>query len=411
VLAYGLGRSYGDAPLLSGGRTLLMERLDRMLSFDPSTGWLRCEAGVSIRDLVDTWTPRGFFPPVVPGTTFVTVGGALANDIHGKNHHVAGSWADHVRNVEILLADGRVVVCDADQHPDLFWATVGGLGLTGVILAMDVRLVPVHNDLIEMESVRVRDLDHFFEVSAQSADYTHTVSWIDCAATGARMGRGVFMRGRHAGPDVTRRAGLVERAQRWASPLLDAKWLEPDWLLNRWTIKAFNEVYYRKQVRAVSRVVVPLEPFFFPLDFVKHWNHLYGRRGFLQYQFVVPPDSSWRAVRAILEAISGSGMASFLAVIKEFGESQHGGLSFPMPGPMIALDFPNYGQPLLDLLDRLDRMVADAGGRIYLGKDARLSAEMFRVMYPAWRDWKAARDGFDPRGVFQSDLGRRLGLA
>jgi decaprenylphospho-beta-D-ribofuranose 2-oxidase len=410
VLAYGLGRSYGDAALLSEGRTVLMERLDRMLEFDPVTGWLRCEAGVSIRDLVDTWVPKGFFPPVVPGTTFVTVGGALANDIHGKNHHVAGSWADHVRRVEVLTADGQVVVCDATQNQGLFWATVGGLGLTGIILAMDVKLIPVHNDLIEMESIRVRDLDQFFEVSAQSGAYTHTVSWIDCTAKGAAMGRGIFMRGRHAGAEVTRSEGLLERAQRWASPMLDAGWLEPNWLLNQWTIKAFNEVYYRKQWRAVSESVVPLEPFFFPLDFVKNWNYLYGKRGFLQYQFVVPPDPSWRAVREILGAISKSGMASFLAVIKEFGEESHGGLSFPMPGPMIALDFPNYGQPLLDLMDGLDKLVADAGGRIYLGKDARLSAEMFRVMYPEWEAWKATRDQFDPQGVFQSDLGRRLGL-
>lgn len=410
VLAYGLGRSYGDAALLAGGRTVFMERLDRMLDFDPSTGWLRCEAGVSIRDLLDTWVPRGFFPPVMPGTTFVTVGGALANDIHGKNHHVAGSWADHVRNVEILLASGEVVVCDAAQRPDLFWATAGGLGLTGIILAMDLKLIPIHNDLIEMESIRVRDLDQFFEVSSQSADFTHTVSWIDCTAQGKSMGRGIFMRGRHARAEVTRRPGLLERAQRLASPLLDVGWLEPNWLLNKWTIKAFNEVYYRKQLRAVQQAVVPLEPFFFPLDFVRNWNHLYGKRGFLQYQFVVPPDPSWRAVRKILEAISGSGMASFLAVIKEFGPTTHSGLSFPMEGPMIALDFPNFGQPLLDLMDRLDVLVAEVGGRVYLGKDARLGKDLFRVMYPEWRAWKTTRDAFDPNGVFQSDLARRLGL-
>jgi FAD/FMN-containing dehydrogenase len=274
---------------LSEGRTVLMERLDRMLEFDPVTGWLRCEAGVSIRDLVDTWVPKGFFPPVVPGTTFVTVGGALANDIHGKNHHVAGSWADHVRRVEVLTADGRSW-CAMRPRTRAVLGDGRGFGLTGIILAMDVKLIPVHNDLIEMESIRVRDLDQFFEVSAQSGAYTHTVSWIDCTAKGAAMGRGIFMRGRHAGAEVTRSEGLLERAQRWASPMLDAGWLEPNWLLNQWTIKAFNEVYYRKQWRAVSESVVPLEPFFFPLDFVKNWNYLYGKRGFLQYQFVVPPD-------------------------------------------------------------------------------------------------------------------------
>lgn len=411
LLAHGLGRSYGDAALIEGGRVVLTRRLDRMLAFDPETGWLRAEAGVSIEDLLKVFVPRGFFPPVVPGTQFVTLGGALACDIHGKNHHVDGTFADHVRRVEILTAAGDLVICDATHEPELFWATVGGMGLTGLILSMEVRLHRIESPYIEMESIRVENLDHFFEVSAESGDFTHTVSWIDCVARGRRMGRGIFMRGRHAGPAAAPRGpDLREKVLERVSPLLEVPFDAPGWLLNHATIRAFNEAYYRKQLRARQSSVVHYEPFFFPLDFVRDWNRLYGPRGFLQYQLVVPPDPEHRAIREILEAISGSGMASFLAVIKEFGDRVHGGLSFPAPGVTLALDFPHYGAPLFELLDRLDAIVADAGGRVYLCKDARLSRPMFRRMYPDWERWRAVRDRWDPEGVFQSALARRLGL-
>jgi FAD/FMN-containing dehydrogenase len=411
VLAHGLGRSYGDAALLEGGRVLLTRRLDRLLDFDPETGWVRAEAGVSIEDLLRTFVPRGFFPPIVPGTQFVTLGGALASDIHGKNHHVDGSFADHVRRVELLTASGEVVTCDADHHPDLFWATVGGQGLTGVILALDLRLVRIDNPYIEMESIRVENLDHFFEVSAESGEFTHTVSWIDCVARGASMGRGIFMRGRHASAAAAPAGpGLGERLKATAAPILDVPFDAPGWLLNNLTIRAFNEAYFRKQIHKRSSAVVHYEPFFFPLDMVRDWNRLYGARGFLQYQLVVPPDPEHRAIRAVLEAITASGMGSFLAVIKEFGEKVHGGLSFPAPGVTLALDFPNYGQPLFDLLNGLDAIVAEAGGRVYLCKDARLARGTFRRMYPEWEAWRATRDRWDPHGVFRSALGRRLGL-
>ncbi len=410
VLAHGLGRSYGDAALLAGGRVVLTERLDRMLGFDASTGWLTAEAGVSLLDVIRTFAPRGFFPPVVPGTQLVTLGGALAADIHGKNHHVAGSFSDHVRRVHLLVADGRTVVCDREHEPELFHATVGGMGLTGVVLSMDLQLVAIESPWIELETVRVSNLDHFFEVSAGSEAWPYTVSWIDCAATGKAMGRGVFMRGRHAGPGAAPSGRLIERLKAVVEPLLDARPIEPDWLLNRATIRAFNETYFRMHGRGVQRSFVHYEPFFFPLDAVKNWNRLYGARGMMQYQPVVPPDPDHRAMRTILERISTSGFASFLAVIKEFGESHHSGLSFPRPGTTLALDFPNHGQPLLDLMDTLDDVVLDAGGRLYLGKDARVTRERFQRMYPEWRAWRAVRDHWDPDGVFASDLGRRLGL-
>lgn len=382
-------------------------RLDRMLAFDPETGWLRCEAGVSLNDIIDVFLPRGFFPPVVPGTQFVTVGGALGNNIHGKNHHLEGCWGDHIRRVELLLASGEVVFCDADNNPELFWATTGGLGLTGIILSMEVQLYPVANTSIEMETIRVNNLDEFFEVSRESADYSHTVSWIDCVQSGSAMGRGIFMRGRHAREGVQAKSSIMDELAGFAQKHLDGRLFESNLLLNKATIRAFNEAYFHKTPAGIQEVVSDYIPFFFPLDAVQNWNYAYGSRGFLQYQMVVPERE---ACREILEIVSQSGMASFLAIIKEFGERRHGGLSFPEPGVTLALDFPNFGAPLLEMLDRLDEIVVAVGGRIYLGKDARLSKQNFRKMYPKWEQWKAVRDQWDPEHVFQSELGRRLGL-
>lgn len=411
LLAYGLGRSYGDVALIDHGRVLLTRRLDRMLDFDPETGWLRCEAGVSLQDIIQTFEPRGWFPAVVPGTWFVTVAGALANDIHGKSHHVDGTFADHVRRVELLTASGEVVVCDAEHEPELFEATRGGLGLTGVILSLELRLRRVAGPWIEMESVRFENLDHFFEVSAESATFSHTVSWIDCVATGKGLGRGIMMRGRHAPASTVAAPGALGKVIEKVSPLLEVPVDGPDWLLNKATIRLFNEAYFRKHPRGTRHAIVHYEPFFFPLDFVRDWNRIYGQRGFLQYQLVVPPDPQHRAIRHVLEEITRTGMGSFLAVIKEFGDVVHGGLSFPRPGVTLALDFPNYGAPLFELLDRLDAIVVEAGGRVYLAKDARLPRDVFRRMYPEWQAWKAVRDRWDPDHVFQSEMSRRLGLS
>ncbi len=410
MLAAGLGRSYGDTGLLSNGKMVSMLGLNHMIDFNEETGWLRCEAGVSLDDIIETFLPRGYFPPVVPGTKHITVGGAIGNDIHGKNHHCDGTFTDHVRNVEILTASGEIVVCDAEHEPELFHATVGGMGLTGIILSAEIKLNKVESPLIEMESIRVENLDHFFEVSAESSNYTHVVSWIDCAKQGKHMGRGIFMRGRHADADATRAPSIIERLEKAAKPILKMPCDAPNWVLGKPFIKVFNEVYYRKQLKAQSRCLTAIDPFFFPLDIIRDWNRGYGPRGFLQYQLVVPHDPEHRVIREVLADISKTGMASFLAVIKEFGPQDHGGLSFPMPGVTLAMDFPNFGAPLFELFDRLDARVVEAGGRVYLGKDARLSKETFRKMYPKWEEWKLVRDMWDPECVFQSDLAKRLGL-
>jgi decaprenylphospho-beta-D-ribofuranose 2-oxidase len=408
TLAYGLGRSYGDTGLLAEGHMLHTRGLNRILHFDPESGWVRCEAGVSLYDLIQTFVPQGFFPPVVPGTQYVTVGGAVANDIHGKNHHVDGTFCDHIRSVEMLLASGEVVVCDQDQNSELFWATVGGIGLTGILLSLELKLVKIEGPGIDMESIRIRDLDHFFEISAESKQFTHTVSWVDCIAKGKQMGRGIFMRGRHS-TDIPK-PRLLGRIANAISPLLNVPFNAPSFLLNPWSMKAFNTVYFHKHPNRLLKQTVAYDPFFFPLDFVRNWNRIYGKRGFLQYQFVVPHEANHKTIRQILSKITSSGMGSFLAVIKEFGNQTHSGLSFPQPGVTLALDFPNYGQPLLDLLFQLDRLVMQAGGRVYLGKDARLPQDHFQEMYPQWQEWKALRDQWDPQNRFQSTLGLRLGL-
>lgn len=410
-LAQGLARSYGDAALIDGGRVVLTRRLDKMLDFDPTTGWVRVEAGVTLKSLIETFLPRGFWPPVVAGTWFVTVGGAIASDIHGKNHHADGTFGDHIRRVELLTAGGEIVTCDAETEPELFWATVGGMGLTGVILAADVKLRPVHNAFFEVESLRVNNLDHFFEVSAESAHFTHTVTWLDSLATGDGMGRGIFMRGRHAEAGAEPTGGALAKLAAKISPLLDVPFDLPDWLMNSLTMRLFNEGFYHKHPKGIVRGVQHYAPYFFPLDFIRNWNRGYGARGMMQYQLVVPREPEHRVIRDILTAVSSAGMPSFLTVFKEFGDSVHPWLSFPRPGVTLALDFPNLGPSVHHLFDRLDGLVADAGGRVYLTKDARLPRETFRRMYPDWTEWRAVRDRWDPDHVFQSALGQRLGLS
>lgn len=340
----------------------------------------------------------------------MTLGGAIGCNIHGGNHHVDGCFGDHVRRLELLTASGDVVLCDRDNEPELFWATVGGMGLTGLILSAEVRLVPVQSRAVEMETVRVENLDEFFEVSARIGDaYTHAKSWIDCTQTGPAMGRGVFMAGRHASAEAAKdvKPGFVDRLTELIGQTIDGRHFESNLWLNPLTMKAFNEAFFRKESPGSVKSVVDHVPFLFPLDAVPNWNYLYGSRGFFQYQFVVEDRD---AVRECLRLTADSGMASFLCVIKEFGDVDHGGLSFPKAGTTVALDFPNLGSPLFDLFDQMDEVILEAEGRIYLGKDARLPADRMKRMYPEWEKWKAVRDEWDPDYVFRSELGRRLEL-
>ncbi len=397
VLPYGQGRSYGDVCLNEGGYLLDVAPLNRFLAFDPETGVLRCEAGVTLDQILKLVVPRGWFLPVTPGTKFITVGGAIANDVHGKNHHRAGTFGRHVLRFELLRSDGRRLLCSPQENADLFRATVGGLGLTGVILWAEIQLIRIPSSWMVVERVPFRNLDEFFEVSARSDEaFEYTVAWIDCLARGPNLGRGIFLRGNHA---EAPRSLEVHRDPHLVVPV-DL----PSFVLNPWSMRAFNALYYRLQSRKAGRRLEHYEPFFYPLDAIHRWNRIYGRRGFLQYQCVLPREVQREGIREILTRIARSGNASFLAVLKEFGDVPSPGLlSFPRPGVTLALDLPFTGPATLGLLDDLDRLVLEAGGALYPAKDARMAPEVFRASYPALEAFLPHRDP-----AFSSSFWRRV---
>ncbi|MFJ8804980.1 FAD-binding protein [Streptomyces sp. NPDC102490] len=410
AVARGLGRAYGDAAQNAGGAVLDMTALDRVHAVDVAGGTVLCDAGVSLHRLMDVLLPLGWFVPVTPGTRYVTVGGAIGADIHGKNHHVSGSFTRHVLSLELLTADGRVRT--VTPGTPLFEATAGGMGLTGVILTATLRLLPVETALMSVDTERAGDLDDLMaRLTATDHRYRYSVAWIDLLARGRATGRAVLTRGDHAPLDAlparsrARRAPLAFRTSR----LPAAPDLVPDGLLGRTTVGLFNEVWYRKAPRCSRGRLQRISTFFHPLDGVPHWNRVYGRGGFVQYQFVVGHGRE-EALRRIVRRISTRRCPSFLAVLKRFGEADPGWLSFPVPGWTLALDIPAGLPGLGAFLDELDEEVADAGGRVYLAKDSRLRPELLAAMYPRLDDFRALRAELDPRGVFVSDLARRLAL-
>ncbi len=401
ILPRGLGRSYGDSCLNENGYLLATKWLDKFLAFDARTGVLRCEAGTTLDEILRVLVPRGWFLPVTPGTKFVTLGGAIANDIHGKNHHRAGCFGNHVLRFELLRSDGARMVCSREANADWFHATIGGLGLTGMILWAEVQMKLIPGPYIAMESIRFKNLEEFFAISkASERDYEYTVSWLDCSSTGAAMGRGIFMRGNHSEEPERDVAKALHPSASWKTVPVEA----PAFLLSPLTIKAFNFLFYHKQLRRSCKTRVHYDPFFYPLDGINNWNLLYGKRGFLQWQCVVPATPDNAVIKALLQRIAASKRGSFLVVLKEFGAMPpEGMLSFPRPGITLALDFANAGEPLMALLDELDDVVISAGGRIYPAKDARMSAKTFHASFPAFGDFAKY---VDPK--FSSSFYRRV---
>lgn len=385
-IAHGMGRSYGDVCLNPGGVLWRTTGLDRFISFDPDSGRLVCEAGVLLRDIQQLFIPRGWILPVTPGTQLVTVGGAIANDVHGKNHHVLGSFGDHVRHITLLRTDGARIECGPGMRPEWFAATVGGIGLTGLIVAAEIQLRRVAGPWLEMETLPYANLEEFFQLAdASEAGWEHTVSWIDCISGG---GRGLFMR---ANPRANADAppGLHAPAGRQRS----MPFVPPVSLVNRLSLGPFNTAYFNLKKRQAGKSSVHYESFFYPLDNLLEWNRMYGPKGFFQYQSVVPRAVGRDAVGAMLDAIARCGDGSFLAVLKTFGERQPVGMmSFPQPGVTLALDFPNRGARTLQLFERLDAIVREAGGRIYLAKDARMPRELFEAGYPRLAEFLQYRD-------------------
>jgi decaprenylphospho-beta-D-ribofuranose 2-oxidase len=408
IIARGLGRSYGDAAQNAGGLVLDARSLDRVLDIDGDAGIARVDAGVSIDTLIRAALPLGWFVPVTPGTRCVTVGGALAADVHGKNHHGDGSFANHV-DAFTLHTPKQVVDITPASDPELFWGTAGALGLTGVVTDVTVRLLRVETSLVRSHTERCRDLDTVMaRMLEDDHAYRYSVAWIDCLARGASLGRSILSLGDHARlddlPPRRRRDPLRFRA---GERLVAPPWA-PTGLLNRVSVAAFNELWYRLSPRLHGRVET-IPSYFHPLDAVRGWNRLYGRRGFLQYQYVVPTSAAG-TVRRSIEMLSDARAASFLAVLKRFGPGNPGPLSFPVPGWTLALDIPAAVPGLARLLDELDELVVEAGGRVYLAKDSRLRPELLPAMYPDLDRFAELRARVDPMGVLQSDLRRRLGL-
>ncbi|WP_119070070.1 FAD-binding oxidoreductase [Aggregatilinea lenta] len=399
ILPYGLGRSYGDSCQNEGGTLIDIAPLNRMIAFDEDAGLLRCEAGVSLADILKVIVPRGWFLPTTPGTKFVTIGGAIANDVHGKNHHVAGTFGRHVTQFELLRSNGERLICSPEQNAEMYRATIGGLGLTGLILWAEFKLRRVPGPFIASEQIRFRNVDEFFDISAESEHrFEYTVAWVDCLAAGKQLGRGLFMRGNHAWPNKVPGKKAGQRSL-FTVPV-DLPWFA----LNMVTARVFNTALYHSQLGKSKRKVVPYDSFFYPLDMIHEWNRLYGSPGFIQYQFVIPFDHDRSAIKSIFKQISDSGVLSLLSVLKVFGDVPSPGmLSFPRPGVTLALDFPVRGQHTLDLLDRLDRVVQDEGGAIYPAKDSRMSAQGFQSFYPQWQDFSQY---VDPK--FSSSFWRRV---
>ena len=407
LIARGAGRSYGDAALNGAGWTVLTEQLNRVLAFDNRTGVLRCEAGMRLGEILDLFVPQGWFLPVAPGTRFVTVGGAVAFDIHGKNHHRDGSFSHFVHSFDLLTASGETLTCSRDEHADLFWATVGGAGLTGIITEATFALRPIETAFVTCFTMKARNLDETLALFDEHEHaYPYSVAWIDALAAGRSLGRGLLIFGGH-----TRREDL--KAPRRADPLhyehqhrLSVPFDLPDGLLNRFTINAFNRLYFGWR-RKEQHTIRAIDPFFFPLDAIRHWNRLYGKRGFVQYQCVFPQDVSREALVAMLTALRASGQKAFLAVLKRLGPASPGLLSFAMPGYTLSLDLP-IKDGLDAFLQALNDRLLDVGGRVYLAKDAHLTPEAFRAMYPRFPEWLDVKERVDPLGVFASTLSERL---
>lgn len=405
VIVRGLGRSYGDAAINQGSGVILGEKLDRFLSFDSQTGVLHAEGGASFADIVETFVPRGYFLSVAPGTKYVTLGGAIACNVHGKNHHQVGAISQFIDEIEILTANGKTLICSREENADVFWATLGGMGLTGIIVSAKMRLMPIESAYIETKTTRTPNLSATLTAFEKGNDSEYIVGWIDCLSTGTDLGRSVVIEGAHASgehalQEIKGDVMALEMPKKKGVPI-DL----PNFVLNPWTVKKFNDLYYANH--PTKSDLTPFETFFYPLDKIENWNKIYGARGFLQYQCVFPLDNVEATLKYLLETIAASGQAAFLAVLKRMGKSDNAPLDFALDGYCLALDIP-MTPDTLDFYEKLNEITVAAGGRIYLAKDAATSPAHFRQMYPRAGELEKVKRHLDPDDRFASSLSRRL---
>jgi FAD/FMN-containing dehydrogenase len=404
-IPFGLGRSYGDAALFDN--VVKTSRFARILSFDEESGLLEAEAGLSLGEILEIFVPRGWFLPVTPGTKFVTLGGAIASDVHGKNHHKEGTFCEHIQKLKILKPDGQTAICSKSRNKELFFATCGGNGLTGLILSATLRLKKIQTSYIVETKVKCENIDKVLDAFERYEQSTYSVAWIDCVTTGNSLGRSILMVGEHAEkeqlPSFNKKKPLLVHKK----GKLNIPFNLPSFTLNPFTIKAFNSFYYYCGKEGVTNSIVHYDSFFYPLDSINNWNRIYGKKGFLQYQFVVPKNGGKIAIKDILNRIAQNGTGSFLAVLKAFGKENENYLSFPMEGYTLALDF-KISDKLFPFLKILDKVVLSYGGRLYLTKDVRMSKETFYKSYKNAEKFVDLKNLIDKDRVFQSIQSNRL---
>jgi decaprenylphospho-beta-D-ribofuranose 2-oxidase len=408
ILPRGLGRSYADQATNLHHTILKMEKMNHFLAFDQERGILHCEAGVSLEEILFHFAPRGWFPMITPGTKYVTIGGAIANDVHGKAHHADGSFVNCVYEFTILLADGTLLRANRSDNADLFWANFGGLGLLGTILTATIQLRRIETTYFRQKAFAAANLDEMLQAIDDSGqEFSSSVAWIDPMARGKSLGRGVLSMGNHARLKDLPEKLKADPLKTGKKPKLGVPFYMPEFILNPITVRILDMVIYKLQKSAPD--ISHYEKFFYPLDMINNWNRGYGKRGFIQYQFVIPVENGWKNIRTILTEITESNCIPFLNVLKKFGKGQGGLLSFPFEGYTFAIDFPVTRQ-LKTFTRKLDKMVLDMGGRIYLGKDAYLDEQTFKAMYPQHVEWLRIKKKYDPSNVYSSDLARRIGL-
>lgn len=402
-IARGNGRCYGDASLAAN--TINTVKFDKILSFDEEKGIFECQSGITLDQVLEVIVPKGWFLPVTPGTKFITVGGAVASDVHGKNHHVDGCFSHHVEEMDILLADGNLIACGPHEESDLFEATCGGMGLTGVITRVRFRLKKIETSYIRQKQVKAANLEEILLLFDKYKEYTYSVAWIDCLKKGKAFGRSILILGEHASVTDLSERQKKDPLQLPAGRQINFPFNLPSWVLNSFTVRAFNFLYYGKNLKKVIDNVVNYEPFFYPLDAILHWNRGYGKKGFIQYQFVIPMESK-KGLIEILQRISDKGLGSFLAVLKIFGH-QESLIGFPMKGYTLALDIP-VRKGLFEILDELDKIVLQYGGRLYMSKDARMKPAVMREGYPHLARFLSIIKKYNPEKRIHSAQSDRL---